>query len=231
MKKSLYSILLVITLFIISSTQEVAFAEEITTENNELVPENEVLVDEITETDSTEQTDESLIITPATIDNENYYPGTKTYMKVGDILYSSKSFAASTRIVGHVAIVGPDYRIYHVNPAGTEAGKKDTLTTYRYRHDPGETIYVYRPSKGATGAADWASYTYSFAKNYDIINLQPLSTLSPNYCSKFIWQAFYYGSSIDLTHIGLTGSSKTWVTPSHVKNSSIMTYITSFSSH
>ncbi|HWI49009.1 MAG TPA: hypothetical protein VNU45_12375 [Rummeliibacillus sp.] len=176
------------------STQEVVFAdentpEEITTENIELVPESTELVNEIINLDLIDQTDLSLEISPAAIDNENYYPGTKTYMKVGDILYSSKTFLSSTKIVGHVAIVGPYYRIYHVNPTGSVAGKRDTLTTYRDRHDAGETIYVYRPSNGATGAANWASNNYSSAITNDIINLKTLSTIS--HC-----QEIYFKSKI-----------------------------------
>ncbi|QPQ30648.1 hypothetical protein [Lysinibacillus sp. JNUCC 51] len=154
-----------------------------------------------------DQLDPYIEINPIGVPNENYYPGTSTIMKAGDVLYSSKSFLTSTKIVGHVAIVGPDYRIYHVNPVGDVAGKRDTLTDYRNRHYVGETIYVYGPSSGATGAANWASINYSSAKTYEIINLEPLSSISSNYCSKFIWQALYYGSSIDLTHIGLKGSS------------------------
>lgn len=231
MKKILNSILLVFSLFIVLSTQEVVYADEMTPEENtNKIPKSTKSVDEIMNLELIDQTDLSLEITPAVIDNENYYPGTKTYMKVGDILYSSKSFKTSTKIVGHVAIVGPDYRIYHANPVGTVSGKRDTLTDYRKRHGTGETIYVYRPSKGGTGAANWASKNYSSAITYDIINLKPLSTISPNYCSKFIWQAFYYGSSIDVTYLGLTGSSKVWVTPGHIKNSNNMFYVTSFSS-
>ncbi|MFJ7666966.1 hypothetical protein ACIQXI_07645 [Lysinibacillus sp. NPDC097195] len=197
--------------------------------NEELVTENNELDAEINDSEPSNQS-ASDEIDPLAVPNENYYPGTSTIISIGDVLYSSKSFVTSTKIVGHVAIVGPDYRIYHVNPKGDVAGKRDTLTEYRNRHDPGETIYAYRPSKGATGAANWASNNYSSAITYDIVNLNALSSISPNYCSKFIWQAFYYGSSIDITHLALTGSSVAWVTPGHIKNSSTLTYLTSFSS-
>ncbi|MFJ7665851.1 hypothetical protein ACIQXI_02010 [Lysinibacillus sp. NPDC097195] len=149
-------------------------------------------------------------------------------MKIGDVLYSTKSLVTSTKIVGHVGIVGPDYRIYHVNPVDEVAGKRDTVETYSSRHGANETIYIYRPRSGGQGAADWAAYAYSYAKVYDIINLQPLNTLSPNYCSKFIWQAFFYSNSGDITNLGLTGSSTAFVTPGHIKNASIFTNVGSF---
>lgn len=46
-----------------------------------------------------------------------------------------------------------------------------------------------------------------------------LSSLDSNYCSKFLWQAFYYGSGINLTNLILDGNSSLLITPSHVKNS------------
>lgn len=225
MKKFLYSILLVISLFVISSAQEVVFADELTTDD--FTNEN-IELDVELNLDLINQLEPSLEISPQDVPNENYYPGTSTYMKPGDILYSSKSFLVSTKIVGHVGIVGPDYRIYHVNPAGAVAGKRDTLATYRSRHDSGEKISVYRPTSGGAGAANWASNNYESAINYDIINLSTLSKLSPNYCSKFIWQAFYYGGTGDITGNGLTGSTHAWVTPSHIKNANLMFYLTSF---
>lgn len=150
-------------------------------------------------------------------------------MRPGDILYSSKSLFAHTLIVGHVAIVGPDYKVYHVSPAGEFAGKQDTLGTYRSRHGSKETIYVYRPKDADKGlsAADWASRNYSQVSTYKI-NAKPLYTLSPNYCSKFIWQAFYYSNGGDLTGLNRNGDSKVFITPGHVKNSNFFSYLTSF---
>lgn len=88
-----------------------------------------------------------------------------------------------------------------------------------------ERIYVYRP-KG--GAAIWAQNNISSIDNYSIVNAGKLSSLDPNYCSKFLWQAFYYGSGIDLTNLILDGNSSLLVTPSHVKNSNNVYSVTSF---
>ena len=46
-----------------------------------------------------------------------------------------------------------------------------------------------------------------------------LGTLSQNYCSKFVWQAFYYGEGIDLTNVNNTPDLRGFVTPSMVINS------------
>ncbi|NOU76661.1 hypothetical protein GC098_35775 [Paenibacillus sp. LMG 31458] len=152
------------------------------------------------------------------------YPGTSIEMKVGDVLYSTKTFGTSSQIVGHVGIVGPDYLIYHVSPIidsnGNGAG--DSISTYMSRHGQGETlqIYKYKYSTGL-GAAQWAKNNYMYATEYAVVNpFHYLSTIDPNYCSKFIWQAFYYGDGVDVTGKGLTGSTwGTWVYPSNFTNS------------
>ncbi|MFF2156315.1 hypothetical protein ACFVVQ_13445 [Paenibacillus chitinolyticus] len=133
------------------------------------------------------------------------YPGTSTEMKPGDVLYSSKALGGSSAIVGHVGIVGTDYKVYHVNPVsenGTTGGKSDDIITYRNRHAPGETITVYRLRAGesyAVNAANWAKANYSKVTNYSIPVFSwedfRLGTINPNYCSKFLWQAFYYGNN------------------------------------
>ncbi|MFC9778820.1 hypothetical protein [Paenibacillus chitinolyticus] len=152
------------------------------------------------------------------------YPGTSIEMKVGDVLYSSKTFGNSSQIVGHVGIIGPDYLVYHVSPIidtdGNGAG--DSINVYMGRHGHGEkiSIYKYRYSSGV-GAAQWAQNNYWKATEYAVVNpFHYLSTLTPNYCSKFIWQAFYYGDGVDITGKNLTGDTYgTWVYPSNFTNS------------
>ncbi|WP_322923810.1 hypothetical protein [Paenibacillus campi] len=131
------------------------------------------------------------------------YPGTNITMQVGDVLYSSKSLTTgSSPIVGHVAIVGNDFRIYHVTP-GTDAdggGAADSLSVFRTRHQPGQTITVYREKHGyGSQAAVWAKRNYINISQYTINPTDLLSVKNPNYCSKFIWQAFYYGAGYDVS--------------------------------
>ncbi|PPA89114.1 hypothetical protein C4A76_04980 [Brevibacillus laterosporus] len=136
-------------------------------------------------------------------------------MKVGDVLYSSKTLGGSTQIVGHVGIVGPDLLIYHVTPAtGVKGGGVgDSINNYMRRHGKGETITIYQyRSGGAKNAAKWAANNYSRVKNYEI-TFSKLSQIDPNYCSKFLWQAFYYGAGVDVIGKGITDSEYSLVYP------------------
>ncbi|WKL02421.1 hypothetical protein Q0F98_40755 [Paenibacillus amylolyticus] len=125
------------------------------------------------------------------------YPGTNIKMQVGDILYSSKS-NESTYFVGHVGIVGSDYKIYHVTPA-RNGGAASDMTSYVRLHKSGEKLSIYTPRDGrGVKAAAWAKSNYSRATKYLINPLDKLSVMTPNYCSKFLWQAFYYGENFDM---------------------------------
>ncbi|MFB9324636.1 hypothetical protein ACFFSY_01620 [Paenibacillus aurantiacus] len=129
-------------------------------------------------------------------------------------------------------------RVYHVNPVNDpgmgEGGKSDTLTTYRNRHNAGETIKVYRAAHGVK-AAEWAMNNYSSIDGYYIPWASwddfKLGSLDPNYCSKFIWQAFYYGNNKTDYIIGYyTDTKEAYVTPLQVIQSSDLTLAGSFSS-
>ncbi|WKL02870.1 hypothetical protein Q0F98_03225 [Paenibacillus amylolyticus] len=145
------------------------------------------------------------------------YPGTNINMQVGDLLYSSKTLGGSTEIVGHIGIVGSDFRIYHVTP-GASGGAADSVTTYMGRHRPGEKIEIYQKRNGGgVTAATWAKNNYSRAKAYGI-SYGKLSVMTPNYCSKFIWQAFYYGSNFDSTVRGRTDADSAIIAPSIFTN-------------
>ncbi|MGN7309111.1 hypothetical protein ACTHQ2_24520, partial [Bacillus subtilis] len=69
------------------------------------------------------------------------YPGTNIKMQVGDILYSSKS-NKTTFFVGHVGIVGSDFKVYHVTPA-KNGGAASDITSYAKLHLPGEKLSIY----------------------------------------------------------------------------------------
>ncbi|QHZ58100.1 hypothetical protein M655_021945 [Brevibacillus sp. NSP2.1] len=142
------------------------------------------------------------------------YPGTNTDMKPGDVLYSKKSF--STFFVGHVAIVGPDYDIIHVHPKGPWF--VEDIDYYVSRFRDGDKIEVLRPRSGASKAAKWAINHIDDVKKY-YFNMD-LDNIELSYCSKFIWQAFYYGYNLDITGMGLTDRSRaTHIYPNDVRDS------------
>ncbi|MFD1175492.1 hypothetical protein ACFQ3W_04145 [Paenibacillus puldeungensis] len=156
------------------------------------------------------------------------YPGTNVQMRIGDILYSTKTLGGSTQIVGHVGIVDSNYKVVHVTPA-VNGGVIDNFTTYMNRHGSGETIVVYRPRDGmGVGAARWANYNYSSVTDYSIEPFAKMGTISPNYCSKFVWQAFYYGEGIDLMGVNNTPDLRGFVTPSNIAYSPYVVRYTTF---
>lgn len=120
------------------------------------------------------------------------YPGTTIQMIPGDILYSHKH-AFSSFIVGHTAIIGENFRIYHVN-RWKEYGHGDSMPIYLSRHKKGEKLTILRHDKQeeAKRAAQWAMQNYDQIKRY--VFVRDLIGIENNYCSKFIWQAFYFGN-------------------------------------
>ncbi|MDC3418121.1 hypothetical protein [Aquibacillus salsiterrae] len=131
----------------------------------------------------------------------------------GDILYSSKGW--STFLVGHVGIVGEDLRIYHSHPRGAFA---DSLPSYISRHKFGGALTLLRPKQGGLAAAVWARENIKMVEKY--IFHPALDNIGANYCSKFIWQAFFATDVGDITGWRLANTQKHWIFPFQVKNSS-----------
>lgn len=170
--------------------------------------------------------DEGLILPFAEIGPT--YPGTNVQMRIGDILYSTKTLGSSSQIVGHTGIVNSNFKVVHVT-LPVNGGTVDNMTGYMNRHGAGETIKVYRPTNGmGVSAAKWATWNFQYVKEYSIDPFSKLGTLSPNYCSKFVWQAFYNGEGIDLMNVNNTPDLRGFVTPSMVINSPFVIYMTSF---
>lgn len=184
-----------------------------------------------------DSTDEFLNTPPIEIQNGSFeiqaipklYPGTKDYMQIGDILYSSKSIGGTAAIVGHVGIVNANYNIVHVT-LPVNGGVQDSITTYITRHNPEETIKVYRPNSGmGVAAARWATANYSKVKKYSINPIvAKVGDITPNYCSKFIWQAFWFGEGRNINRVGTTANSIHAVTPSQIATSDYVNLYTSF---
>ena len=144
------------------------------------------------------------------------YPDTTILMKPGDIIYSHK-IAFSSFLVGHTGIVGINYRIYHVN-RWDEKGHGDSMPIYLSRHKKGERLTILRNENEeiARKAARWAKENIEKVKKYAFT--RNLADFELNYCSKYIWQAYYFANeeTIDLTGRGFNSSSKKYITPSQV---------------
>ena len=143
----------------------------------------------------------------------HYYPGTTIKMQPGDVLYSHK-YALSSFLVGHTGIVGTNYRIYHVN-RWKEFGHADSMLIYLSRHRNGERLTILRHAneQEAVQAAKWAMQHYDRVTGYTYT--RDLTELERNYCSKFTWQAFYFGTEgkVDLLQEEKRKPFKSFVMP------------------
>lgn len=149
----------------------------------------------------------------------HYYPATTIRMVPGDVLYSHK-YALSSFLVGHTAIVGINYRIYHVNRWNTY-GHADSMPIYLSRHKSHEkiTILRYENKQEAKQAAEWAMQHYDKVKRY--IYNRELKEVGDNYCSKFTWQAYYFGTNqeVDLLQREKRKSFKAYIMPGSIYRS------------
>src|SRR5699024_1655073 len=66
------------------------------------------------------------------------------------------------------------------------------------RHHPGNKITLLRAENGAQTAAKWATANVEKVKDYWVANTS-IHNIEKNYCSKFIVQAYYFGSELKLT--------------------------------
>lgn len=145
------------------------------------------------------------------------YPGTNIEIKPGDIIYSPKG--KSTYFVGHLGIVGTDYRVYHSHPLASDGSFVDTIDDYIGRFEVGDEFSLLRPRfADATKAAKMAMALINDIQRYALdINLGDVAN---NYCSKFVWQAYYYSSFTDITGNYNDYSTRDYILPSQIKNAS-----------
>ncbi|TPG86964.1 hypothetical protein EEL32_12270 [Brevibacillus laterosporus] len=139
-------------------------------------------------------------------------------MKPGDVIYGGKKL--STFFVGHVGIVGRDFQVYHAHPSG---GLSDGINYYVNRFNDGDILTILRPDSGGKAAAKWAENNIDRMTSYSW-NVS-LGNVSKNYCSKFIWQAFYFGWDEDILDAGKTDTSNYYVTPIEIYYSNHFTKI------
>ncbi|CQR46421.1 hypothetical protein BN1058_00681 [Paraliobacillus sp. PM-2] len=130
------------------------------------------------------------------------YQGTSTAAKSGDILYTNK--LTTTWFTGHVAIVAPDGYVYHTPGAGNPGIKKmsvyDFITTY-------DDVQVWR-AKSSTRGQNAGFKAQSLYGSYRYADYSVYTTLTGDfydqYCTKFVWQSYYYGANTNLDSLSLT---------------------------
>lgn len=138
------------------------------------------------------------------------YPGTKNVAKAGDVLYTDKS---STRyFTGHVAIVDSTGK-YVVHAKGSSYGlERESLKSFNsdYKFD------AYR-AKSSTVGSKAGSKALALQKKYSKAKYTVWTTLSgpysKQYCTKFVWQAYYDGAGVNLGDLSYTKLTvpPTWI--------------------
>ncbi len=146
-------------------------------------------------------------------------------MQPGDLIYTTAT--VSTFLVGHIGIVGPDYAVYHSHPYGP--GKRDSLQAYISNFNSGDPFTVLRVRNGGgLQAGTWAKNNINRLKSYSF-NIYT-DNVADNYCSKFVWQAYWYGVNRDISDTNVSGAigHAQFIGPNQINISSKVVKVTSF---
>jgi len=112
----------------------------------------------------------------------------------GDIVITNGTSSAG--FLGHAGIAISPYSILHIEGPGyspTSFTFGSWNNKYSYKSDISWTkVYRHTNSSVASAAADWAWNTYGYSNAKYKITIDLTST-SETYCSKIVWQAYYYG--------------------------------------
>lgn len=119
----------------------------------------------------------------------------------GDILVTTDT-QKNTGLTGHAGIVISTGKILQIAGPGKKI-KVMTVAQWRSNYDK-TNVYRVQTQSVAIEAARWAKNNYKDGSNPGYKVNTSLYSKSPTYCSKIVWQAYYYGS----------GSKKVMKTPS-----------------
>src|SRR5699024_396682 len=122
------------------------------------------------------------------------YPRNDINMLPGDILYST--IGRSTYFVGHTVIVGTYFLMKESIP-GKPSGYMLTAEFFWNRHRRRDGITLLRSKVNAGKAAICTTENLHLIKDYQVLNTDS-DILEKNYCSKWVVQAYYYGTNVKL---------------------------------
>ena len=131
-------------------------------------------------------------------------------MEKGDIFVTNGTSSAG--ILGHAGIAISASNILHIAGFG-ENPDIISLNQWNSAYTDTDTdhwtkVYRHYSSSTATEAGDWAYDTYAYTDVEYALSLD-LSSTNETYCSKIVWQAYYYGPSSPAA----TGSLSGYVLP------------------
>lgn len=137
-------------------------------------------------------------------------------MKTGDVFITNGT--SSSGLTGHSGIAISTSQILHIAGPG-KTPKTISLSAWNsgYSKKGWTRVYRHSNSKTATAAGNWASKKYkgSSAK-YKITS--DLTSTKETYCSKIVWQAYYYGPSSPSISGTTTGIKIPYGLPNTIKN-------------
>lgn len=150
-------------------------------------------------------------------------------LKKGDILISNATSSAG--LTGHAGIAVSSKYILHIAGANQKPALI-SLSSWKSRygkpHSWRSITWVYRVSNSsvANKAADWA-YKNFYKKNYTYKIDTKIYSLNPTYCSKIVWQAYYFGTgSLHVINVPLTHIAKPYDLPVYFNKTYKPKYIT-----
>ncbi|MCA0983129.1 hypothetical protein LCL89_03595 [Halobacillus yeomjeoni] len=126
--------------------------------------------------------------------NGSFYPGTDIEIEPGDLLFTPIGKSES-KYVGHVGIVNGNLKVVHSIPAGLAL---DEVPAYFQKF---RSITIFSPVESDVGR-NTASFLDALYDAYPRAVYRVMTPLGfdwhEQYCTKIVWQAYYYGSGINL---------------------------------
>ncbi|REJ09634.1 YiiX/YebB-like N1pC/P60 family cysteine hydrolase [Halobacillus trueperi] len=137
------------------------------------------------------------IVAPVIQEHEHLYPGTNLSITPGDLLFSPIGKKES-RYIGHVGIVTKDNKVIHSIPSGVV---QDQMEAY-FNKFSNIRIYSAQDRKSGGAAADYAVKLQREHPDANYKIWTPLSTINEEqYCTKIVWQSYYFGAGVNLGKI------------------------------
>ena len=134
-------------------------------------------------------------------DSSNPSAYTSYSMEAGDVFITSST--VSSGFLGHAGISISSSSILHIAGPGEHP---DTISknSWLNKYDEGwNKVYRHSDSSIAEDAAQWAEDTYKDSDAEYVITMD-LESTDETYCSKLVWQAYYYG------HTPSAANGPTW---------------------
>ncbi|RDY68470.1 hypothetical protein DXT76_18150 [Halobacillus trueperi] len=137
------------------------------------------------------------VTAPVTQEHEHLYPGTNLSIAPGDLLFSPIGKKES-RYIGHVGIVTKDNKVIHSIPSGVV---QDQMEAYFNKFS---NIRIYSPQDRKSGD-EAADYVVKLQKKHPHAKYKiwtPISRINEEqYCTKIVWQSYYFGAGVNLGKI------------------------------